>query len=1001
MTFLDLDRRSSSRVLSRSTYLSVVRAGLKAGNYRFAREAAIAWLATFPGDLWMSLCYGQALVGEERLTQALPILQGLCMVDPEYQEAACELYKLQEILVRRNLVEPVGEAASTINLENTALNRKIVFAPGQAIDAYYYVLTGAAEDEKKLPDWATDLRLARWYLEQKQFAQAEQMIRQVLSLQVMHPLIAVTHLHYLAQNQAIHNLEIRQKSAARYTKAWPDSLVCSLYHADWQLENDDSTQAVALLHQAAARDVGGQVPRRIWGDSHPYLPLWPENLQLNFSQSIPADVAAILGWNRLPSQVDGQPGETAAEMIQPLPWENDASFLNQPEVKDTGNLSDLVGALQLPELEGEQQVDPAFMQESRLTDITPQPNLVPGRDPGDAIKQQIESADQQEPAKQVNQDAEQMVWDDPKATAEDLLPMKQVLDKMAKRLKLPGVTQQDGRFPVYVLLSLRKNLDNVYGEQVTPIVIGEMEKLAVAVQQRKRWSARVFLPDDPETLANLEMKPIESSTAWNIKLALTDLDQALSKRGEMIGALLIVGGPDVVPFHALPNPVDDQDDDVPSDNPYATRDENYFMPEWPVGRIPGGEGSDPSLLLAVLRRLAAYHLKYRPKQPWYRNFLSWFFQDGVSKKSSFGYTAAVWRNAAENVFRPIGEPKKLNSSPPLGLAGLGQEFSSRNGNAANIPTLRGSLAYFNLHGMEDAAEWYGQRDPLDPQDGPDYPVALRPQDIAVNGRFRKKNPQVVFSEACYGLHIFGRGIDQAISLKFLEAGSLAVMGSTCMSYGSIDAPLVAADLLGYAFWKYFKDGLPAGEALRQAKIHLAKVMNSRQGYLDGEDQKTIISFVLYGDPLAARETYLTGHKSIWRNTRSVPQVMTVCDRSTESGADQEIPAEVMQSVRQVVSQYLPGMANAQMAYSIQRKAGEGQGHSCPTSEMDKKRTDSDQTGEPVRSKSSGNAEKEDESAVRRLVTLSKQIPNSHGVHAQVARLTLDENGKLVKLVVSR
>jgi hypothetical protein len=38
----------------------------------------------------------------------------------------------------------------------------------------------------------------------------------------------------------------------------------------------------------------------------------------------------------------------------------------------------------------------------------------------------------------------------------------------------------------------------------------------------------------------------------------------------MIGALLIIGGSDNVPFHMLPNPTDDSDVNVPSDNPYAT-----------------------------------------------------------------------------------------------------------------------------------------------------------------------------------------------------------------------------------------------------------------------------------------------------------------------------------------------------------------------------------------------------------------------------------------------
>ena len=116
----------------------------------------------------------------------------------------------------------------------------------------------------------------------------------------------------------------------------------------------------------------------------------------------------------------------------------------------------------------------------------------------------------------------------------------------------------------------------------------------------------------------LGLTPVESGTAWNVKLILSDVDSALSKRGEMIGAVLIVGGPEVVPFHLLPNPVDDQDNDVPSDNPYATRDENYFMPEWPVGRLPGGSGDDASLLLAMLRRYTKNHQKNNYPKPWYR-----------------------------------------------------------------------------------------------------------------------------------------------------------------------------------------------------------------------------------------------------------------------------------------------------------------------------------------------------------------------------------------------
>lgn len=88
-----------------------------------------------------------------------------------------------------------------------------------------------------------------------------------------------------------------------------------------------------------------------------------------------------------------------------------------------------------------------------------------------------------------------------------------------------------------------------------------------------------------------------------LKLALHDLDEKLSSKGEMIGALLIIGGNDIIPFHQLPNPTDDMDTSVPSDNPYASLDENYFIPQWPVGRMPDEKGTDAAFLLEQIRFL--------------------------------------------------------------------------------------------------------------------------------------------------------------------------------------------------------------------------------------------------------------------------------------------------------------------------------------------------------------------------------------------------------------
>jgi len=593
----------------------------------------------------------------------------------------------------------------------------------------------------------------------------------------------------------------------------------------------------------------------------------------------------------------------------------------------------------------------------------------------------------------------------------------EALDKTAKRHRLPAVSQLDGRYPVYVIFSLHQRLVATYGAQAAALVESELAELAETVGRLPRWGARLVLADDPACLQGLGLSPVRSGDPWVLKLFLADLDAALRRTGERLGALLIVGGPEIVPFHHLPNPVDDQDVDVPSDNPYATRDENYFVPEWPVGRLPGGAGRDAHLLLTQLQNIRRSHAQRQKPASWLRRAWAWLrgqagrLNQGSRRlgppQPSFGYTAAVWRRAAAQVFSPIGRAHRLHISPPFGLdeapdgALQGLSAGAANGLSGRVPEPNGRLGYFNLHGLVDAPEWYGQRDPLDDSDAPDYPVALRPQDIELpDGEQPPCVPRVVFSEACYGLHIQGRTCEQAIALRFLQAGALAVAGSTVMAYGAIGAPLVAADLLGQTFWRLLQDGLPAGEALRQAKLNLATEMSKRQGYLDGEDQKTLIAFVLYGDPLAQVTSPVLHAKSLRYQSRLLAELRTVCDRRVPAEADPSLPPEVLASVRRVVVRYLPGMSDARVTYTHSRARCSGEGHACPTSQMEHHTVSGGLPRPHIPARQAASGARQD-GRLPALVTLSKQVSRAEGVHPRIARLTLNERGKLMKLVVSR
>jgi hypothetical protein len=259
--------------------------------------------------------------------------------------------------------------------------------------------------------------------------------------------------------------------------------------------------------------------------------------------------------------------------------------------------------------------------------------------------------------------------------------------------------------------------------------------------------------------------------------------------------------------------------------------------------------------------------------------------------------------------------------------------------------------------------------------GLEFPVAIRPQDVRNGG----SAPQLVFSEACYGAHILGKSCEEALCLKFLSSGSHAVVGSTCISYGSIATPLSAADLLGRIFWGLLEEGFMAGEALRRAKLHLVREMHRRQGYLDPEDQKTIISFVLFGDPLV--QTYLPQRrsKSLYRRTELPQEIQTVSENTQPAGNAAPVSPEIVAHVKSIVTQYLPGMQDAtlRLTQTFPDLSPTGASPTIQASEAAPHLTG------------------------RRVVALSKNIIQANRTHSQYARLTMDESGKLLKLTVSR
>jgi hypothetical protein len=673
------------------------------------------------------------------------------------------------------------------------------------------------------------------------------------------------------------------------------------------------------------------------------MPLWPSNLEIQFDIPIPAPVAALLGKNQLPT------GELRLEEDS---LSGDA-YQHSMTGASAAEESDVLPSLhsEFNHLEAEHHENPKDQSEPM--------------DDSSSVVERLIALDQRRKETQKHRSGLDLV--------------DEVFQKISQKIKRPEIARQDGRFPVYVILSSKEGLESQYGPQTAQVVDEEMKKLSDAVSTRPGWRSLVFYPDDPESMVWLGLDPIAATDPWKIKLAIVDLDEMLSQRGEMIGALLIVGGADVVPFHKLPNPTDDIDEFVISDNPYATLDSNYFVPEWPVGRMPGESGRDAGLILGQLRNANDYHLTCIEPEPWWERLIypfdmaaRWLKRiideklSGGLPEEAFGYSAAIWRRSSIAVFRPIGEANQLQVSPPSEAGKLKSEKVSR------LP-----LGYYNLHGIEDGPNWYGQRDVGENELGPDYPVALRPHDVKKNGRA----PLAVFTEACYGSNILEKVIDDALCLKFISIGTRALIGSTGIAYGSIITPLIAADLLGYLFWKFHRENLTVGEAFMRAKIELAREMNRRQAFLDGEDQKTLLSFVLYGDPLFGEKRRKSNAKNVYR-PRLHPNVKTVTDHQEIEIPAAHVSGETLTHVKKTLEGYLPGLQDGEVRFSHQFAGYKNPDFAKDNVRVEKQRKDNINTGNIV-------------------VTVSKQVKGTWQLHRHYARMTLDPNGKMVKLAVSR
>jgi len=271
-------------------------------------------------------------------------------------------------------------------------------------------------------------------------------------------------------------------------------------------------------------------------------------------------------------------------------------------------------------------------------------------------------------------------------------------------------------------------------------------------------------------------------------------------------SILLVGGPDVIPFASVANPATDSDDIVLSDRPYAcTKDPTYLVADKVIARIPD-EQLNPS---------------YDYLKVMLQNQIGWM----NTKSTNVGWfqlVASVWKDIGD-FMNTTFTMNNQNVAPPAGPGTI------------SIEATKTKFAYLNLHGAQSTKFYYGQS-------GETYPIALQP----VENNF---NECLVFTEACYGGYIIGRNKESSIPMMALYSNAIGVISSTCIAYGPQSPPLQASDLLAKCFYNRVLAGnTTLGQALFNGKEDFARETILTYGSLNGSARKTLLEFHLYGCP---------------------------------------------------------------------------------------------------------------------------------------------------------
>ena len=519
---------------------------------------------------------------------------------------------------------------------------------------------------------------------------------------------------------------------------------------------------------------------------------------------------------------------------------------------------------------------------------------------------------------------------------------------------------------VYLVVSSAENLRRKYGPHGFEIIDRKLRGLRDTLTSAG-YDARLLYVDEVKTLREFSLPPVSAVTSGPVKGLLDQVEARCREQGQTLKHTLLVGNEDVLPFHQFPNPTEDDDPLVYGDTLYTAEGVDPLWAGRSLGRLPDSASSDPSFLAALIDLISSQHAD--GFRAWgNRGWLS-VLQGGWGREEikSLGYAALVWKEATQAVYQEIGTPKTLHICPPVTERGLEPRWLSHC-----------QFHLFNLHGAENSVYWYGQKDASYPANYPLFPIAMTPE-VLLRAQVEGT---IVFCEACYGANVISKGALSSLAFQFLRLGAACVVGSTKISYGASEPPLTGADLLAQLFWRNLRVGLPAGESLAWAKKQFVAEVQGRQGYLDGDDQKTLLSFLLLGDPSVKLATAPSKEAKV-----AIPEPMVAptpalyCRHRALAAPKATVEGDILVRVRRYLQRLSPDIADSQLTVLPRILCTAHGPHYC---------------GEDC------HREQPSIQASAYVITSQKAVSMVDGSQLRrVARVTVDPKGSVLKVSVSK